>query len=59
MDALRTRRRPASDARSRKRMRLASITINAAIVTIRRAGELEVRVFTDALTLGTNGPIAA
>ncbi|WP_175960808.1 hypothetical protein [Burkholderia pyrrocinia] len=59
MDALRTRRRPASDARSRKRMRLVSITVNAAIVTIRSTGELEVRVFTDALTLGRNGPTAA
>ncbi len=40
-------------------MRLVSITVNAAIVTIRSTGELEVRVFTDALTLGRNGPTAA
>ena len=51
MDASRTRRRPASDARSRKRMRRASITVNAAIVPVRRTGErlspFRVRIIVD------------
>ncbi len=38
--------------------RFASITVNAAIFTIRRTVALEVRIFTGALTPNRNGPTA-
>ena len=40
-------------------MRLLPLACLLVLIPLSRAGELEVRVFTDALTLGTNGPIAA
>ena len=38
--------------------RLASITVNAAMLTIRRTVELDVRMFTGALAPSKNGPTA-